>query len=156
MTVALSVACLKSSNARKETPPPNTVIVSTDGGGQYTTIGAALKAVQPGMRILVRPGVYNEALIIDKQVEIVADAHGAGKQVVLQAFNSSNITMRTDRALVRGFVIRHRPGWLGILYYIFSGKDGSAVDIPQGELALEDCDITSTSGVGIAIHGPTR
>ena len=154
LTVALSVACLESK-APKETPPPNTVIVSKDGGGQYETIGAALKGVQPGMRILVRSGVYDEALIITKPVEIVADIRGAGEQVILQTLNLSNITMRADRALVRGFVIRHRPGLLGTLYLIFTGKDGSAVDIPQGELALEDCDITSNSGVGIAIHGPT-
>jgi F-box protein 11 len=157
LTAAFSLACLKSSesNATKEMPPPDTVIVSRNGSGQYTTIGAALKAVKPGMRILVRAGVYNEALIIDKQVEIVADPRGAGEQVVLQTFNSSNITMRTDRALMRGFVIRHRPGWLGTLYYILSEKKRPAVDIPEGELVLEDCDITSNSGAGIAIHGPT-
>ena len=81
LTVALSLAC---SNAPKETPPANTVIVSKDGGGQYTTIGAALKAVQPGMRILVRAGIYDETLIITKPVEIVADIRGAGEQVVLR------------------------------------------------------------------------
>src|SRR2546426_5117137 len=99
-TVALSLACIKSS-APKETPPPNSVIVSPNGGGQYRTIGEALKGVQPGMRILVRAGVYNEGLIIDKQVEIVADPRGAGEQVVLLTLHSSSITMRTDRALVR-------------------------------------------------------
>ena len=157
VTVALSVACSNSSrsNAQKETPPPNTVIVSKNGSGQYTTIGEALKRVQPGMRILVRAGIYNETLIITKPVEIVADIRNAGEQVVLQTFNSSNITMRTDRALVRGFIIRNRPGVLGALYYIFSRKEIPAVDIPQGELVLEDCDITSESGAGIAIHGPT-
>ena len=158
LTVALSLACTKSSllrNAPKETPPPDTVIVSKNGVGQHTTIGEALKGIQPGMRILVRPGVYNEALIIDKLVEIVADPRGAGEQVVLQTFNSSNITMRTDAAVVRGFVIRHRPGLLGTLYYIFSEKEGPAVDIPEGELVLEDCDITSNSVAGIAIHGLT-
>ena len=100
LTVALSLACSKSSrNALKETPPANTVIVSGDGEGQYSTIGEALKGVQPGMRILVRPGVYNEALIIDKPVELVADPHGSSEPVVLQTLISSNITMRTDRAL---------------------------------------------------------
>ena len=93
LTVALSVACLKS-NAPKETPPPNTVIVSANGGGQYSTIGAALKGVQPGMRILVRAGIYDESLIITKPVEIVADLRGAGEQVILQTLNLSNITMR--------------------------------------------------------------
>ncbi len=127
LTVALSLACTKSSrlrNAPKETPPPDTVIVSTNGGGQYTTISEALKGVQPGMRILVRPGVYNEALIIDKLVEIVADARGTGEQVVLQTFSSSSITMRTDAAVVRGFVIRHRPAcWAHFIIFSRSKRD---------------------------------
>src|SRR6185295_13554044 len=157
LTVALGLACTNGSRSKapKETTPADTVIVSAKGGGQYTTIGAALKEVQPGMRILVRPGIYDETLIITKPVEILADTHSAGEQVVLQAFNFANITMRTNRALVRGFVIRNRPGLLGALYYIFSRQEVPAVDIPQGELVLEDCDITSESGAGIAIHGPT-
>jgi parallel beta-helix repeat protein len=155
LTVALSLACYKKTKAPKETPPPDTVIVSRNGDGQYTTIGEALKGVQPGMRILVRPGVYNEALIIDKPVEIVADLRGAGEQVLLQTLNSSSITMHTDRALVRGFTIRHRLGLMGTVFNILSEKDAPAVDIPSGELVLEDCDIISNSVAGIAIHGLT-
>src|SRR5882724_3023088 len=147
LTVALNLACTRhsSSNATKETPPPDTVIVSKNGDGQYTTIGEAMKSVKPGMRILVRPGVYNEALVIDKLVEIVAYPRSAGEQVVLQTLNSSSITMRTDRALVRGFSIRHRLGLMGALYNLLSEKQGPAVEIAQGELLLEDCDITSNS-----------
>ena len=157
LTVALGLGCVKSSksNAPKETPPPDTVIVSKNGAGQYTTIGEALKGVQPGMQILVRSGVYNESLIIDKQVEIVADQRGPGEQVVLQSFKSSSITMRTDRAVVRGFIIRHRLGMMGALYKLLFRSGGPAVEIARGELVLEDCDITSDSVAGIAIHGLT-
>src|SRR5438876_773243 len=154
LTVAFSLACIKSS-APKEIPPPNMVIVSPNGGGQYRTIGEALKSVQPGMRILVRPGVYNEGLIIDKPVEIVADPRGAGDQVVLQTLHSSSITMRTNRALVRGFTIRHRLGLMGAILNLLYGKTAPAVDVSQGELVLKDCDIISNSVAGIAIHGLT-
>jgi F-box protein 11 len=155
--VALNLACARHSsrNAPKETPPPDTVIVSRNGDGQYTTIGEALKSVKPGMRILVRPGVYNEALIIDKLVEIVAYPRSAGEQVVLQTLNSSSITMRTDAAVVRGLTIRHRLGVMGALYNLLAAKKGPAVEIAQGELLLEDCDIISNSVAGIAIHGLT-
>ena len=140
---------------QKETPPANCVIVAKNGAGQFATIGEALRTVQPGMRIIVRPGTYNEALVIDKSVEIVADPTGTSEPVVLQTSRFSSITMRTGHALVRGFTIRHRVGWLGALYRIFSQEEVAAVDIPQGELVLEDCDIISNSVAGIAIHGRT-
>src|SRR5437867_2782043 len=147
LTVPLNLACV---TAPQETPPPNTVIVSAKGGGQYKTIGEALKGVQPGVRILVRPGLYSDSLIIDKPVEIIADSRGKREGVIIQSMNSASITMRTDRLLVRGLTIRHRPGIMGEVFNLLSKKSVPAVDIPQGQLVLEGCDITSNSVAGIA------
>lgn len=155
LTVWFSLACGAVGNVSQEAPPPNAVIVAQKGGGQYKSIGEALRAVQPGMRILVRPGLYRENLIIDKPVEIVADTRGESESVSIQTLNSSSITMRTERALVRGFIIRHRVGFMGELFNLLSKNKTPAVDVPQGELVLEHCDIVSNSVAGIAIHGTT-
>jgi serine/threonine protein kinase len=46
------------------------VIVSQAGGG-YSSIIEAIGSVSAGTRILVRPGVYHESIVLDKSLEIV-------------------------------------------------------------------------------------
>jgi len=118
-----------------------TVIVSKSGGGQYTTITEAIKNSKPGTRIMVRPGFYNEGMAIDKQLEIVGD--GPLGDIVVESTETNCIRMETERATVRGLTLRGRT----------SPKEFFAVDIPRGQLIIEDCDITSDSLAAVAIHG---
>ena len=127
-------------------PEPHTVlIVSKLGRGQYKTISAAIEKAKPGTRILVRPGIYYEGLVIDKPLEIVGD--GQSKDIVIESADSNCIVMRTDYAEVRGLTLRCTAGSKGNKFY--------AVNIPQGRLVLEDCDITSDSFACIMISGST-
>ncbi|MGB3205338.1 MAG: right-handed parallel beta-helix repeat-containing protein [Crinalium sp.] len=122
-----------------------TIIVSATGEGDYTTIGEAIKNAQPDSCILVRPGLYKEGLIIDKQLEIIGD--GSVADIVIESTDSSCIIMQTDNAVVRGLTLRGRGA--------VKKKNFYAVKIPQGKLVLEDCDITSDSLPCIGIHGAT-
>jgi hypothetical protein len=124
------------------------VVVCARGEGHYLSIGHALRHVPPGARIVVRPGTYREELVIDKPVEIVGDTGSqaqSGEAVVLEAVASSCLRMATEYAVVRRLVLRGRAG-LGT-------RSVFAVDIPRGQLILEDCDISSRSLACIAVHG---
>jgi nitrous oxidase accessory protein NosD len=44
----------------------------------------ALKAAGPGDKILVRPGLYEEEIVIDKPVEIIGDADDP-RDIVIEA-----------------------------------------------------------------------
>ncbi len=129
----------------KEMGDREVLIVSQQGGDHYRTIGEALKNARPGTRMLVRPGLYKESLVLDKTVEIAGD--GPISQIVLESTNISCITMGTHHAVVRGLTLQYKA--------TFRNKKAYAVDIPQGRLVLEDCDITSDFIAGVAIHGPT-
>ena len=107
--------------------------------GDCQTISAAIKKAKAGDRILVKPGVYQEDLVIDKPLEIIGD--GDVKDIVVESTNADCIIMKTDHALVRGLSLHNRAG----KYY--------AVNIPQGQLTLEDCNITSDSKACVCIHG---
>ena len=58
-----------------KTEPP-THVVDAYERGDYATIGAAIAAAGPGDRILVRPGLYQEGLVIDKPLEVLGDGTG--------------------------------------------------------------------------------
>jgi F-box protein 11 len=118
-----------------------TIIVAKNGGGEYTTITEAIKNAAPGTRILVRPGFYNEGFAIDKQLEIVGD--GPLRDIIIESKDTNCIRMQTERATVRGLTLRART----------APREFFAVDIPRGQLIMEDCDITSDSWACVAIHG---
>jgi nitrous oxidase accessory protein NosD len=127
---------------------PAQIIVSAKGDGAHASIGEALKAAATGARIIIRPGLYNEGLIINKRVELIGD--GPVEDIVIRSDDSSCIQMRAERAAVKGLTLRGRAR---------RGHSGDAgffaVDIPQGELLLDNCDITSDTLSCVAVHGPT-
>ena len=121
----------------------NSTFVVSANGGNYTSIGEALRSVAPNSRLLIREGLYHESLVLDKNVEIVSD--GAIEKIIVRSQNQSCISMQTEKATVRGLTFqgRGKP----------HGKSFFAVDIQHGELTLENCDISSDSLSCVAIHG---
>ncbi len=133
----------KKSQSANVTAVQKTVIVSANGTGDFIRIGEALRNVAPNTRLMIRPGLYNESVVIDKNVEIIGD--GEPDEIKIIATNSSCLQMQSEKATVRGLTLRGS----GARY----GKAFFAVDIPRGELFLEDCDINSDSLTCLAVHG---
>ena len=120
-----------------------TIFVVSPSGGDYTTITDAIRNAAPNSRVLVREGLYNEYIVLDKNVEIVGD--GAVENIIVRSQNQSCILMKTEKATVRGLTLEGRGK--------SSNKSFFAVDIPFGALVLENCRISSDSLSCIAIHG---
>jgi nitrous oxidase accessory protein len=73
-----------------------TVVVSPSG--PVTTIGAALRVVSPGGRIVVKPGTYREpTIIVDRPVEIVGEGlptlDGEGARQIM-GISANGVTVR--------------------------------------------------------------
>lgn len=119
---------------------PQTVVVDILCRGDYSTITDALKAVKAGARILVRPGVYKEGIVLDKPVEIIGD--GERDEIVIKAHDKHAVLFQADSGRIANLTLRQSGGidWYG-------------VDIAKGRLELEDCDISSKSYACVAIHG---
>jgi parallel beta-helix repeat protein len=116
------------------------LVVDQMHNGDFTTINEAISAAAPGSRILVRSGVYDEGLIIDKPLVIVGD--GRLSDVIIRSAGKSAILFKAIRGKVSNLLIRQNGGgnWYG-------------VDITQGCLELECCDIASDSKACVAVHG---
>ena len=107
--------------------------------GDFTTITDAIQAAEPGTRILIRPGLYKEALVLDKALELIGD--GERDDVIVEIINNFVIIFKTEFGRVSNLTLRQTGG--GKFY---------AVDISQGRLELEDCDITSQANACVGIH----
>lgn len=135
-----------ASSSRTSQPATKTnreIIVSKLGGGQYTSISEAIKNAPIGARISVRPGVYNESIKIDRDLEIVGD--GPITQIIVEAVDANSIYVKSGKALLRGLTLRNRMTTKDNKYY--------AVTVEGGELSLEDCDITSSALTGVGVYG---
>ncbi|MCI5125164.1 MAG: TIR domain-containing protein, partial [Candidatus Electrothrix sp. AR5] len=125
----LQDAELRPNPAAKAEPP--TLIVDPLYRCDYATITAALKAAEPGTRILVRPGLYEENIVIDKHVEIIGD--GERSEIVIQLVGKPAILFRTDIGKVANLTLND-------------------IRIEQGRLEIEDCDISSKGSICVQIH----
>jgi nitrous oxidase accessory protein NosD len=100
-------------------------------GGKCSTINATLQQAKAGDRIMVKTGLYRENLVINKTIELIAEG-----SPVIESSNNHCIWMQADSAVVRGFTLQCRA----------KVEDyRTAVSVPQGQLVLEHCDITSDS-----------
>ena len=109
--------------------------------GDFITVSEAIEAALPGDRILIRPGFYRECLVIDKPLEILGD--GPAADIQIHARGAHTVVFRASIGRIANLTLRQAGGkgmWHG-------------VDITQGRLEMEDCDITSESGACVAIHG---
>jgi parallel beta-helix repeat protein len=141
MEGALAQAAREIVAGRVRRKEPPTHIVDAMGRGNFLTISEAIKATQPGDRILVCPGYYPEGLVLDKPLEIIGD--GDCSDIIVEAKGKNVILFKANMGIVRNLTLRQAGGGN---YY--------AVNIGQGRLVLEDCDITSQSlPCCIAVHG---
>jgi parallel beta-helix repeat protein len=108
-------------------------------GADHTSITDAIRAARPGERILVRRGVYEGGLILDKPLEIVGDGQPGDVEVL--ASGSDVILFKATQGRVANLTLRQTGG----------GK-WFCVDITSGRLELEDCDISSQSLACVAVH----
>lgn len=115
----------------------NILKVSGDGSAEFTTISEAISKAQPNSRILVSEGIYNESIVIDKPLEIIAD--GSRDKVILDSTGKACVLMQTESAAFRGFTVR---GHLGTKFATLEQQyEFYGIKITQGQLTVEDCDI---------------
>jgi parallel beta-helix repeat protein len=117
--------------------PPTRVVDALRG--EYSNLTEALKHSKPGDRILVRPPIYRERIVIDNPVEIIGD--GELGDVVIEAAGQSTVLFQATMARIANLSLRQ------------TGEgDRFCIDIGQGRLDLEGCDLTSQGKACVAIH----
>ena len=127
-------------------------IVDAMHRGDYTTITEAIEAAAPGDKIQVRPGLYEEGLIVDKPLEIIGQ--GDREEIVVRAFGKDALWFKTTMGRVSNLTLRQT----GRGEEPQTGEGGEelefyGVDIEQGRLILEGCDISGPTSACVSIRG---
>jgi hypothetical protein len=118
------------------------VVVSARGDGDFASITEALKVIANGARILVRPGLYKEGIVLDKRVEVVGD--GAREDIIIRSDAACCLQASGDGAHVAGVTLHAAASGDAAFF---------AVEVLRGNLLLEDCDISSDALSCVAVHG---
>jgi hypothetical protein len=121
--------------------PPETIIVSPTGDGQFRTIAEAVQRAVPGTRIFVRPGTYHEALKVERPVEIIGEGVATG--TVLEGTGGSLIQVKADTFSLHGMSLKGPAG---------EGAGVPLVEVLRGTALIEDC-IFAAGGIGLALTG---
>jgi F-box protein 11 len=111
-------------------------------GGAYTTIGEAIRAAPEGALVVVRAGRYREAVMIDKEVEVVGEGGWGG--VVVEAEGTDAIVIATPRAWVRNMTVRAVGATVNA---------SGAIRVRSGRPLIEGCDLTSRVGAVMYVSG---
>jgi len=116
-----------------------THVVDPHERGTFNTVKAAIKAAEPGDRISVRPGLYEEGLVIDKPLEIFGD--GPASDIEIRARYVHVLVFQAPTGRISNLTLRQT-----------GGRECHGVDIRQGQLHLDGCDISSQSAACVVIR----
>jgi hypothetical protein len=144
---ALDVAAPSSAGPPPEEPVsgPTTRVVDHAGLGDFTTIAAAIRAAHDGDRIVIRPGRYPEALVVDTSLSLVGEGdpgavtietgqHGGG---------ASALRIEASTAQVQNLTLRQ-----------FGGRNLDCLVIAAGKVEVTNCDISAqTAGACVNLTG---
>ena len=132
---------LESREAKPgDAPRYKTYVVDPMHRGDFSTIGAAIKAAEPGSKIIVREGTYREALRLSKPLEITGE--GDRERIVVVTAKGNALHCDAPMARISGMRFRREAGGEKFGIWI----DGSAVEI-------DDCVVESLSWACVGISG---
>jgi len=110
------------------TPEPEAqrpqIIVGRGGGATCLSLRVAVRQAQPGTLIVVLPGLYREAVLVDK--ELTFQGEGKASEIVIEAPAGPCLTVDAPRCEVRGLTLQNKDG-------------DTALELRAGHTTFEAC-----------------
>ena len=121
-----------------EEPRPQ-VKVGKGAGANCLSLRVAVRQAQPGTTIVVLPGLYREAVVVDK--DLTFQGEGPAAEIVVESPAGAALTIETPHCKVLGLTLQSRSGDL-------------ALEVRSGQVELDGCGIQHArvaSGAGAAL-----
>ncbi|MBM7773680.1 SpoVK/Ycf46/Vps4 family AAA+-type ATPase/nitrous oxidase accessory protein NosD [Actinokineospora baliensis] len=112
--------------------------VSATDADCFRTVNDAIAAAADGDVIAVRPGIYRESVVIER--DITLSGAGSAGEVRIETVGAPALHLTAERATVSGIVLAHSDG-------------EAAVDLTAGSLRMDECVVTADSAVAVAVRG---
>jgi hypothetical protein len=142
LLLMLAVASLRCPSkatvaGRPDMPKPD-FIVAADGSTDYEEIGEALDEAQAGDVILIKPGIYEEAIEIDEDAgPFTLIGENPARTVIDADGEYAAITLKSDGNRVSGLTIK--------------GGESHGIYIPGGKQKIDYCLIIDNGDRGIYV-----
>ena len=118
-----------------------TIIVDKGGGGNHTTIQAAIKAANPGDTIRVWAGTYTENIVVNKTVILIGN--GTSNTTIDGSWIGDSLTITADSVEVSNFKL------------ISSGENGIYLyNVSKCKIFNNTC--IPSNGIGILLQGSSN
>ncbi|MFM9964409.1 MAG: protein kinase domain-containing protein [Planctomycetaceae bacterium] len=121
-------------------------VVTGNGGGDFTTISEAIQAAAPYDTILVRPGVYQECLVLDKPLALLGD--GVREHITIKGNCRGTIICRMTIGRIANLTLRDAA-----MDWDYANKAYYCVEIEAGAAELCDCDLSDGKLASVGITG---
>jgi serine/threonine-protein kinase len=149
---------------RAETPqtPENTdrlMVVGRGGAGRWMSLRVALRQAPPGSRIVILPGHYREAIVVDKDVILIAKGE-PGEVVIEGGIQGPALRVLGGRVTLRGITLQSSGAQPAVVLEMGSLELEScrleSADAPAlrcaASLELRSCDFPGGSRVGLSVQ----
>ncbi|HJV89557.1 MAG TPA: protein kinase [Holophagaceae bacterium] len=114
------------------------MVVGRAGGGRWLSLRVALRQAPAGSRIVIMPGHYREAVVVDKDVILIAK--GEPGEVIIEGINGPALKVLGGRVTLRGLSL-------------FGSDEEPAVEVQKGSLELEGCTLDAGDAPGATVSG---
>ncbi|RKT83052.1 AAA+-type ATPase, SpoVK/Ycf46/Vps4 family [Saccharopolyspora antimicrobica] len=103
----------------------------------YRTVGDAISSARDGDVIAIRPGLYPESIVLDRDVTL--SGSGSPGDVRIEAAGTPVLRVTAEHAEVSGIEFAHSDGEV-------------AVDLQSGALHLGECEVAADSEVAVVVR----
>lgn len=118
-------------------------IVDISQKGDYIKISDAIKSASPGDKIIVKPGNYNEVIILDIPLEIIGE--GKRSDIVVSFYNYNVAMIRAPMGKLSNLTLKQ-----------LGGRNMPCVLVNTGGCEIESCEITCAESNGVEITGHSQ
>jgi nitrous oxidase accessory protein NosD/Holliday junction resolvasome RuvABC ATP-dependent DNA helicase subunit len=137
----------------------NSQRVAERGWGTHRTIGAAIRAADDGSVVSIQAGVYQESLVLDRDVTLVAEKGPGTVRIV--GTHGPAVSVTSGAAVLRDILIEGAGGRTAVVL-VRGGSPvlercevaGGRVEIAHdASAALRGCTVRDTTGGGVHVTG---
>lgn len=151
-----------ASRSGKE-PGTKPLVVGRGAQANVLSLRVALRQVEPGGTITILPGIYREALVLDRPVTLLGS--GDARDIILESPKGGRQRVLSSGVVLRGLTVSGEG----------EGEDPALIEVEQGDLlvagcclaggertvlqvagtasraTLEGCDLSGTGSLGVAV-----